>query len=92
MEAKQRKDRYEPIYFIKDDFSDTDQVHNDPIVISALVHNFLVKRILVDQRRSADILYSHAAKTLGLEKDAYNTYTSMLIGFTKGQVQVCKNS
>ena len=48
IEAKQRKDQYEPIYFIEDDFGYIDQVHDNPMVISALVHNFLVKWILVD--------------------------------------------
>ena len=48
MEAKWRKDQYKPIYFTEDDFGDIDRVHDDPMVILALVHNFLVKRILVD--------------------------------------------
>ena len=43
------------------------------MVISALVHNFLMKWILVDQESSADILYSHAVEALGFEKGAYNT-------------------
>ena len=67
-EAKRRKDQYKPIYFIGDDFSDIDWAHDDPMVISALVHNFLVKRILVDQISSIDILYSHIVEVLGLEK------------------------
>ena len=60
-EAKWRKDHYEPIYFIEDDFGDIDREHDDPMVILALIHNFLVKQILVDQDSSADILYSHVA-------------------------------
>ena len=65
-EAKRRKDHHEPIYFTEDDYGDIDREHDDPMVISALIHNFLVKRILVDQGSSADILYSHTAEALGL--------------------------
>ena len=42
MEAKWRKDQYEPIYFTEDDFGDIYWVHNNPMVISTLEHNFLV--------------------------------------------------
>ena len=83
-EAKQRKDHHEPIYFTEDDFRDIDREHDDPMVISTLIHNFLVKRILVDQGSSADILYSHMAEALGLQKSMYNTYTDALVGFAEG--------
>ena len=39
IESKSRKDQYKPIHFIKDDFGDIDQAHNDPLVISTLIHN-----------------------------------------------------
>ena len=55
------------------------------MVISALIHNFLVKRILVDQGSSSDILYSHAEIVLGLQKSMHNTYTGELVGFTGGK-------
>ena len=58
------------------------------MVISTLVHNFLVKRILVDQGSLNDILYSHVAEAFGLEKGTYNAYIGTLVGFTKRQVQV----
>ena len=48
VEPKWRRDQYEPIYFTEDDFGDIDWAHNDPMVILVLVHNFLVKWILVD--------------------------------------------
>ena len=56
------------------------------MVIWTLVHNFLVKQILVDQGSSADILYSHVAEALGLEKCTYSAYTGTMVGFTRGQV------
>ena len=88
MEAKWEKDHYEPIYFTKDNFGDIDREHDDPMVISTLIHNFLVKWILVNQGSSIDILYSHAVEALGLKKSTYNAYITALLGFIGGQVQV----
>ena len=58
------------------------------MVISTLIHNFVVKQILVNQGSSANILYFHVAEALGLQKSMYNAYTDALVGFTRGQVQV----
>ena len=58
------------------------------MVISALVYNFLVKQVLIDQRSSTDILYSQVAKALGISKSPYKPYKGMLVSFTRGQVQV----
>ena len=43
IENKKWKEHYEPIWFIKEDLRDIDREHNDLVVISALIHNFLVK-------------------------------------------------
>ena len=75
MEPKKRRDQYKPIYF----FGDIDQEHDDPMVISTLIHNFLVKRILINLGSSVDILYSHAGESLGLKRNMYKSYTSTLV-------------
>ena len=59
-----------------------------PMVISTLIHNFLVKRVLIDQGSLTDILYSHVAKALGILRNSYKLYSGMLVGFVGGQVQV----
>ena len=75
---KKRREKYEPIYFIEEDFGDIDWEHDDPIVILVLIYNFLVKRILVnqgmkqilvDQGSLVDTLYSHADEVLRLKKE-----------------------
>ena len=71
IESKRRKDHYEAICFTEEDFG-----------ISALIHNFLVKQIMVDQGNSIDILYSHVVKVLGIPKGMYKLYNDTLIGFT----------
>ena len=86
LKKKKQKKHYEPIYFTKEDFEDVKREHDNLKVISALIHNFLVKRVLFNQGSLADILYSHATKALGISKNAYKQYKGMLIGFTGGQV------
>ena len=42
-ESKKWKEHYEPIYFIEEDFGDIEREHDNLMVISALIHKFLVK-------------------------------------------------
>ena len=72
----------------KEDFKDINREHNDPIVISLLIHNFLVKWKLVDQGSSANILYSHATEALRLQKNMYKPNSGMLVRFIGGQVHM----
>ena len=87
-ENKRCKEQYEPICFKEEDFREIEREHDDSMVISALIHNFLVKRVLVDQCSFADILYSHAVETLGISKNSYNRCNGVLVSFTGGHVQV----
>ena len=45
MNAKNKKgnENYDPIYFTKEDFGDIKREHDDPMVISTSIHNFLIK-------------------------------------------------
>ena len=88
VESKKWKGHYEPIYFTEEDFRDIEREHDDPMVISTLIHNFLIKRVLIDQESSFDILYFHVAEAMGILKNAYRPHNSMLIGFAGGQVHV----
>ena len=81
VENKRQKEYYEPIYFTKEDFGDIEREHDNPMVISALIHNFLVKRVLINQESLADILYSHAVEALSISRSAYMPYNDTLIGF-----------
>ena len=88
MNAKYKKwrEQYEPIYFTVEDFGDKDREHDEPMVILVLLHNFLDKWVLVYQRSSTKILYSHIAEAHGLQKVMYKLYSSILIRFVGGQV------
>ena len=48
VENKKRKEHYKSTCFTEEDFRDIDTEHDNRIVIFALIHNFLVKGILVN--------------------------------------------
>ncbi|XP_020209097.1 uncharacterized protein LOC109794042, partial [Cajanus cajan] len=52
-----RMPRMPPITFSDRDFRGVDPVQDDPMLISVEVHNCIVKKTLVDQGSSVDILY-----------------------------------
>ncbi|KAF3538186.1 hypothetical protein F2Q69_00022575 [Brassica cretica] len=60
--------------------------HHDALVISLTVANCLVKRILVDNGSSDNIIFQAAYKDLGLEKRALTRRITPLIGFS-GEVK-----
>ena len=58
------------------------------MVITATIHNYSVKRILVDQGSSADILYTDTAVGMGIKKVDLKPYEGSLIGFSSKHVPV----
>ena len=88
MNTKHKKwsEKYEPIYFTEEDFRDINKNHDDPMVILVLIHNFLVKQVLVDQGSLAYILYCHVTEALGLQKAMYKPYNGTFVKFIGGQV------
>ncbi|XP_013645657.1 uncharacterized protein LOC106350297 [Brassica napus] len=60
--------------------------HHDALVISFTVANCLVKRILVDNGSSVNIIFQAAYKDLGLEESALTRRITPLIGFS-GEVK-----
>ncbi|KAF3497309.1 hypothetical protein DY000_02053183 [Brassica cretica] len=60
--------------------------HHDALVISLTVANCLVKRILVDNGSSSNIIFQTACQDLGLEESALTRKITPLIGFS-GEVK-----
>ena len=85
--SERRKEQYGPICFMEENFGNIGKEHDDPIVISALIHNLFIRQMLVDQRCLIDILYSHVIEALVYQR-ACTSCTMAQISFIGGQVQV----
>ena len=57
----------EPIAFNDDDLEGTIQPHDDALVDAARINGFIVKRVLIDQGSSAEVMYLELFKGLSLK-------------------------
>ncbi|XP_020230501.1 uncharacterized protein LOC109811243 [Cajanus cajan] len=91
---RQPSRRLPTITFIDADFQGIDPVQDDPMVISVEIHNCIVKKTLIDQGNSADILYWNTFKQLGISEKELIPYDDPLVGFagervsTKGYIKL----
>ncbi|XP_020201880.1 uncharacterized protein LOC109787735 [Cajanus cajan] len=77
-----RTSKMPPITFSDRDFRGVDPVQDDPMVISVEMHNCIVKKTLVDQGSSTDILYWNTFKQLGIPEESLEPYHEPLVGFS----------
>ena len=73
-------------------FSDKDLVgvqapHDDPLVLTLMVANYQVRRVLVDSGSSADILFTPAYDSLHLDRERLQPVRTPLVGFSGERVQ-----
>ena len=61
--------------------------HDDAIVITLLIADYTVRRVLVDNGSSADILYYPAFQKINLGRDQLRPMHSPLVGFGGMKVQ-----
>ncbi|GAV66461.1 LOW QUALITY PROTEIN: hypothetical protein CFOL_v3_09971, partial [Cephalotus follicularis] len=71
----------EVISFSEADYEGVRLPHDDPVVVTLLVELFTMKRILIDSRSSADILYKHAFDQLRISTDQLKPVKTPLVGF-----------
>ncbi|GAV93088.1 LOW QUALITY PROTEIN: hypothetical protein CFOL_v3_36466, partial [Cephalotus follicularis] len=71
----------EVISFSEVDYEGVRLPHDDPVVVTLLVELFTMKRILIDNGSSADILYKHAFDQLRIPADQLKLVKTPLIGF-----------
>ncbi len=55
--------------------------HNNPLVITLRIGNYDVKRVLVDQRSFAEVVYQDLYEKLGLGEADLTSFTSPIFGF-----------
>ena len=72
--------------FSEEDVRGVKQPHNDPLVIMLTIEGFNTKRILVDNRSSADIIYLPAFQQLKLDPKRLCLFDSPLISFSGDRV------
>ncbi|XP_020218378.1 uncharacterized protein LOC109801659 [Cajanus cajan] len=75
------------ITFTEADFKGIDPDQDDPMVISVEIHNCIVRKTLVDQGSSADILYWNTFKQLGIPESELVPYDEPLVGFSGERVR-----
>ena len=72
------------ITFTEADLEMVQHPHNDALVVSLQVGECQVKRILIDQGSSCDIMYVKCYKELGLHPDDLEQSSGPMVGFSKG--------
>ena len=60
-----------------------DRYHDDPMVITTTIHNYIVKRILVDQGSLVYIMYNVAAGSINIKKSNLSPHDGNLISFSR---------
>ncbi|XP_056695120.1 uncharacterized protein [Spinacia oleracea] len=70
------------ITFDDSDSTDTQQEHHDGLVISLPIGNALIKRILIDNGSSANVLFLEALQEMGLQEKSIIRRSTVLVGFS----------
>ena len=76
------------ITFTYEDVERVHHPHDDAIVITLLVANYTTRRVLMDNRSSANILYYPAFQQMRLGRDLLRLVNSPLVGFGGMKVQL----
>ncbi|KAK3002092.1 hypothetical protein RJ639_021794 [Escallonia herrerae] len=76
------------ITFFDEDSKDIKTPHDDPLVIIVRAGNFDVKRVLIDNRSSAEILFYDAFKKMNIPTNCLRKMDAPLYGFSNHPVAV----
>ena len=78
---KTRTTKEQAITFTDEDAVRIHHPHDDAIVITLLIADYTTRRVLVDNRSSADILYYPAFQQMKFEQNQLRLVNSPLVGF-----------
>jgi len=74
------------MYFSEEDARGVKQPHDDLLVIMIMIEGFNTRRVLVDNRSSADIIYLSAFQQLKVDPKRFHPFESPLISFSGDKV------
>jgi hypothetical protein len=74
------------IRFSDDDYAEVSLPHTDALVLSLVIANHKIHRILIDTRSSADILYRSTFEGMKIDRRKVVPARHSLMGFTGEQV------
>ena len=69
------------ISFDEEDLEGTIQPHDDALVVTAQISDFVVKRVMIDQGSRADIMYPDLFDGLKLKNQDFMKYDTPLVSF-----------
>lgn len=96
-QSKRQRTREEPIIFAVDDIDGVMFLHNDPVVVSLAIFKYVkeswwiiecVKKILVDNESSANILFYDAFSWMGMPKDCLRWVNTPLISYSGDAIPI----
>ena len=74
------------MFFFEEDARGVKQPHDDPFVIMLTIEGFNIRRILVDNDSSANIIYLSAFQQLKLDLGRLRSFKSPLVSFSGNRV------
>jgi len=74
------------MFFTNADFRYINPRHDDPMVVTIEVANFVIMKTLIDQGSSVDILYWKTFRKMGISDDDIVQYDEQIIGFAEQRV------
>lgn len=80
--TKHHKSEHPPITFSAEDAQGVSQPHDDTLVVTLVILNYITHRILINNGSLTDILYLPAFNQMGIKQDRLKPIQTPLVGFT----------
>jgi hypothetical protein len=85
--SKSQKRETQPIVFTDEDLQGVTFPHDDTLVVTLLISNYNVHKVLIDTGRLADILFMGAFERMAIDKGRILPMIAPLVGFNSEKVR-----